>query len=362
MYQYYIALTEVPILIQEFDLSVEANKALLKEDKFSDASAFTFWGVTLFFNLGFCGMHAVNYGAAWNLYSATVLGINLPWTLLCIRNYIIVPTNNAQRTFCIVFECAVTKPFFRNHLLLQFVSTQGFIQSEYFTLMLLDIVSNSSVLLSIIKSVTSPGASLGMVLYLFICTLVIWASFGVEHFNDMLLVPFWDEEIQKVNSESCSSTVSCFWFLLYSQMAGSGGDIRQELRVASPGGGQYLARMAYDSIFFVWVGIILMNIIAGLMLDTFGAMRENEARRKDILSSECFMCGLLRTEYTTGSFEDHQREEHDPWLYVHYVAYLLAKDPTEDTGVESFVRSQVCTLCQLETVARVSNDIKFSTL
>jgi len=69
-------------------------------------------------------------------------------------------------------------------------------------------------------------------------------------------------------------------------MAGGGGDIRQELRVANPGGGQYLARMAYDSIFFVWVGIILMIIIAGLMLDTFGAMRENESRRKDILTSE----------------------------------------------------------------------------
>ena len=341
MHQYYIALTEVPILIQEFDLSVEANKVLLQGDKYSDSGAFTFWGVTLFFNLGFCGMHAVNYGVAWNLYGATVLGINLPWTLLCIRNYIIVPTNNAQRTFCIVFDCAVTKSFFRNHLLLQFVSTQGFIQSEYFTLMLLDIVSNSSVLLLIIKSITSPGASLGMVLYLFICTLVIWASFGVEHFNDMLLVPFWDEEIQKVNSESCSTTVSCFWFMFYSQMAGGGGDLKGEMRVASPGGGQYLARMAYDSIFFVWVGIILMNIITGLMLDTFGAMRENEARRKDIRSSECFMCGLLRSEYTIGSFEDHQHVEHDPWLYVHFVAYLLAKDPSKDTGVESFVRAQV---------------------
>jgi len=278
----------VPIIIQEFDLSVVvATESLIKEkDKQRDLGAFTFWGVTLISNLGFCIMHAVNYGVAWRLYAATVLGINLPWTLLCIRNYIIVPANKAQRIFCIVFDCAVTKPFFRNHLLLQFISTQGFIQSEYFTLMLLDIVSNSSVLLSIIKSVTSPGVSLGMVLYLFICTLVIWASFGVEHFNDMLLVPFWDGDLQDSDAKKCSTAVGCFWFLLYSQMAGGGGDIRQELRVANPGGGQYLARMAYDSIFFVWVGIILMIIIAGLMLDTFGAMRENESRRKDILTSE----------------------------------------------------------------------------
>ena len=205
----------MPILVQEFDLTVAANKkVLITEDKFSDPGAFTFWGVTLVFNLGFCGMHAVNYGAAWRLYGATIVGINLPWTLLCVRNYIIVPTSKFQRLFCIAFDCTVTKPYFRNHLLLQFVSTQGFIQSEYFTLMLLDIVSNSSILLSIIKSVTSPGASLGMVLYLFICSLVIWASFGVEHFSEMLLVPYWDEDMEEEDAKSCSTTVGCFWFSL----------------------------------------------------------------------------------------------------------------------------------------------------
>ena len=80
--------------------------------------------------------------------------------------------------------------------------------------MLLDIVSNSSILLSIIKSVTSPGASLGMVLYLFICSVVIWASFGVEHFSEMLLVPYWDEDMEEEDAKSCSTTVGCFWFSL----------------------------------------------------------------------------------------------------------------------------------------------------
>jgi len=68
----------VPIIIQEFDLSVVATESLIKDkDKHSDLGAFTFWGVTLIFNLGFCIMHAVNYGVAWRLYAATVLGINL---------------------------------------------------------------------------------------------------------------------------------------------------------------------------------------------------------------------------------------------------------------------------------------------
>ena len=68
------------------------------------------------------------------LYVFLIFGINLPWTLSCLRNYIVVPTTATQRTFIIVFDTIVNKPVLRNELLLQFLSVQGFINSEYFTL------------------------------------------------------------------------------------------------------------------------------------------------------------------------------------------------------------------------------------
>lgn len=77
---------------------------------------------------------------------AQVFGINLPWTLLCLRNYIIVPDTRRARIFCILFDSIVTKPFMRNHILLLQFSIQGFFNSEYFTLMLLDVVNISTTL------------------------------------------------------------------------------------------------------------------------------------------------------------------------------------------------------------------------
>jgi hypothetical protein len=68
------------------------------------------------------------------LYCFLIFGINLPWTLSCLRNYIVVPTTATQRLFIITFDTIVTKPVLRNELLLQFLSVQGFISSEYFTL------------------------------------------------------------------------------------------------------------------------------------------------------------------------------------------------------------------------------------
>jgi hypothetical protein len=45
----------------------------------------------------------------------------------------------------------------------------------------------------------------------------------------------------------------------------------------------YYPRIVYDTVFFVWVGLVLTNIITGLMVDTFSAIREEEAERKEVL-------------------------------------------------------------------------------
>jgi hypothetical protein len=61
------------------------------------------------------------------LYLVLIMGINMPWTLRCVRNYIVVPNTAPTRLFCVAFDAMVTKPFFRNHIILMFFSIQGFI-------------------------------------------------------------------------------------------------------------------------------------------------------------------------------------------------------------------------------------------
>ena len=61
---------------------------------------------------------------------AVLFGINLPWTLTCVRNYIVVPDTPAARMFCIVYDTLVSKPFFRNQVLLLCFSINGFFESR----------------------------------------------------------------------------------------------------------------------------------------------------------------------------------------------------------------------------------------
>ena len=65
----------------------------MRESDYRDPGAFTWWGVTLVFNVLFIIMHLYNYPEKpnYSLYYIMVFGVNLPWTLSCVRNYIVVP-------------------------------------------------------------------------------------------------------------------------------------------------------------------------------------------------------------------------------------------------------------------------------
>jgi hypothetical protein len=149
---------------------------------FRDLSAFTYWGATLVFNFLFIVMHMAAYPdmSSMTLYAVLLLGVNLPWTFICLRNYVVVADSPETRLFCIVYDSLVTKPFFRNHILLVFCSVNGFRYSPYFTFMLLDVVNISPTIQSLVKSIMKPSHQLGIVAYLLIIIVIIYASFGLE--------------------------------------------------------------------------------------------------------------------------------------------------------------------------------------
>ena len=146
---YFIGKTKVPLVMQQVREEMEEMKETLPKAEWKNWGAWNYWAVTLVFNVLFCFMHFINYKSNPSLYAATVFGINLPWTLSCIRNYIVVADTPRERSFVIAFELIVRQPFFRNHVVLQVFSILGFQESMWFTLMLLDVINNSQLLMDI---------------------------------------------------------------------------------------------------------------------------------------------------------------------------------------------------------------------
>lgn len=51
------------------------------------------------------------------------------------------------------------------------------------------------------------------------------------------------------------------------------------------------ARVVYDLLFFFIVIIIVLNLIFGVIIDTFADLRSEKQKKEEILKTTCFICG-----------------------------------------------------------------------
>jgi hypothetical protein len=190
---------------------------------------------------------------------------------------------------------------------------------------------------NVLRAVTFNGQQLLMTAMLCLIVIYIYSIIGFtllrqNYFND----DFSDERM-------CDKLVDCFMVTVREGLINGGGiaDYLQPRAVSDIG--SYVGRFMYDLSFFVIVIIILLNVIFGIIIDTFAAMREVTESKMADMKSVCFICGYDRpTLDRSGSgFEQHITKEHNMWKYLFYVVYLLGKDPTEFTGLETFVFEKI---------------------
>ena len=138
---------------------------------------------------------------------------------------------------------------------------------------------------------------------------------------------------------------------------------------------QFVSRTIYDLTFFILIIVIWLNVIFGIIIDTFAILREKKnqqgkpplrrsppsrdsspspSRHPPPLSSplppadsdaknRCFICNQERTLFEKEgiSFEQHTYKEHNVWNYFFYMVYLTQKDPMDYNGTESHIAEKI---------------------
>ena len=201
------------------------------------------------------------------------------------------------------------------------------------TLMLLDVVNVVAKLASLVKAILSNGLELSLVFYLMIITALIYSSFGLEHFTSAFTTEALDgSEVQ------FESVLSAFWFLLYNTPAK--GNYKGFLGPAEPKGSEWLTRILFDTIGFLWVGVILFTSITALLVDALGKTRTSREAKSKAAHTTCFMCGEKRDNYDDAglpvgspSFREHCMVDHDPWTVIGFLSYLQYRPGNQDTSV-----------------------------
>nr|BAA14399.1 inositol 1,4,5-trisphosphate receptor [Drosophila melanogaster] len=255
----------------------------------------------------------------------------------------------------------------------------------FYSLLLFDVVYREETLVNVIRSVTRNGRSIVLTAVLALILVYLFSIIGYMFFKDDFLVSVDFEEQDnapppsvpltlsvpvsgdscsapddlgncqaakevappsagggEVKERSCDSLVMCIVTTL-NQGLRNGGGIGDILRAPSSKEGLFVARVIYDLLFFFIVIIIVLNLIFGVIIDTFADLRSEKQQKEAILKTTCFICSLNRSAFDnkTVSFEEHIKSEHNMWHYLYFIVLVKVKDPTEFTGPESYVYAMV---------------------
>lgn len=105
-------------------------------------------------------------------------------------------------------------------------------------------------------------------------------------------------------------------------------------------------RFAYDNLFMIIMMIVMIDVVSGIIIDTFGSLREEADQLKKDVKNFCFICGqdresLDKLRIGKSGFTEHIKKEHYMWNYLFYIAYIKDKSETELTGLESYVKAKI---------------------
>lgn len=98
-----------------------------------------------------------------------------------------------------------------------------------------------------------------------------------------------------------------------------------------------VTRFMFDNIYNILILVIFMQIFSGIIIDTFGSLRERDAIKQEDKSQICFICGYDRESFdrkSDGGFNIHIKNEHNIWEYIFLIGYLKDKDYNELNGME----------------------------
>ncbi|KEG09002.1 inositol 1,4,5-trisphosphate receptor [Trypanosoma grayi] len=223
-------------------------------------------------------------------------------------------------------------------LFLVIMAALSVLVSHYFAAAhLLLVIYKTPTLRTFISAITQNGRQLLLTAFLGVVVLYLFAIVGYLVFSR----GFGNEE--GTNEENCGTLLRCFTFILWQglRQGGGVGDVMEEESWTST---TFLPRVSYDLIFFALVNVVFLNIMFGLIIDTFGELRDDKREKETDMRSTCFICGLDAERFEKariGGFRAHVNQEHNMWMYLYFMSYLRRKDPNDFTGQESYVHERI---------------------
>ena len=162
-----------------------------------------------------------------------------------------------------------------------------------------------------------------------------FATYIIEFYYDL-----WNLDGENGSSiQPCMNLMECFVYTLNLGLR-NGGGIADSFFLYSQSNSEKIVGLSIFSIlFFLIIQVICLNIVFGIIIDSFSEQRDARNIRDDDLSQNCFVCGNTRATFinSNNTFDNHCSKDHSPWHYIYYILYLKQKGYQELTGLESVI-------------------------
>uniref|UniRef100_A0A663F5Z4 Inositol 1,4,5-trisphosphate receptor n=1 Tax=Aquila chrysaetos chrysaetos TaxID=223781 RepID=A0A663F5Z4_AQUCH len=317
------------------------------------------------------------------LRSIYYLGIGLTLNILGALNLtnkivFVVSFVGNRGTFIRGYKAMIMDVEFLYHVGYILTSVLGlFVHELFYSILLFDLIYREETLFNVIKSVTRNGRSILLTALLALILVYLFSIVGFLFLKDDFILevdrlpdndPLGMQRNMETFMESCSSDkISCSavptaleetdtdqWeracdtllmciVTVLNHGLRNGGGVGDILRKPSKDESLFPARVVYDLLFFFIVIIIVLNLIFGVIIDTFADLRSEKQKKEEILKTTCFICGLERDKFDnkTVSFEEHIKYEHNMWNYLYFIVLVRVKNKTDYTGPESYVAQMI---------------------
>ncbi len=219
-------------------------------------------------------------------------------------------------------------PVLLYYLLYLAVSLLGIFSTDLFsTFLLLDIVMKNSTTRDVLNSVVYPRKQLGMTVVLGIFVAYIFSFIEFYYFRDEFV---GDAAGNCQNLWSCMKVVTGYGL----RLGGGIGDIMRHTLGK---------RYSVDMLYYIIVLIILLNVVFGIIIDTFSELRSIKLERYRDTTETCFICGIDKQVFDRASdsndgFKKHIKTEQNMWNYFYFILYIWEQDKDDDDGLEQYVR------------------------
>eukprot|EP00760_Papus_ankaliazontas_P008757 PhM_4_TR13920/c0_g1_i1/m.70620/K04958/ITPR1; inositol 1,4,5-triphosphate receptor type 1 len=218
----------------------------------------------------------------------------------------------------------------------------------FFSVQIFRVIQRSDSLQNVIKAVTLKWVDLLTTSALGAVVIFLFSMVSFYYFDDK----YYDANANPDLGEGfvCQTLARCFALnVIYGLRQGGGiGDVLQHPNWQASTG-TIASRLIFDFLFWLVMIIIFLNIIFGIILDTFADLRDRKQDRDKDKRTVCFICGIEAFEFDkySGGFSNHYHEDHNMWRYLSFRHYLIRKRATDHTGQETYVNN----LCDRKDVS-----------